>query len=136
MLYISGVLDNEVMITEHEQTFITQEEAAIIPGHTPLMLLPLKLPVPPLASTLSPTLTSWSTLSIDLKALTSHFTSKELIISSDDKGSIMGHGVLALRFASVVYVKVYATCRLRRLWLSEDKEREGVRRPWELELYG
>lgn len=118
------------------KTFITQEEAAIIPGQTPLMLLPLKLPVPPLASALSPTLTSWSTLSIDLRALTSHFSSRELIMSSDDKSSTMGQGVLALRFNSVAYVKVYATCRLRRLWLSEDKEREGVRRPWELELYG
>ncbi|KAF8307181.1 hypothetical protein DL93DRAFT_152168 [Clavulina sp. PMI_390] len=111
-----------------------QEEAALLPGAVPLLILPLKLPPKTVSS-----LTSWCTLSVDLRVLASHFRSSELITRPSDE--VNGSGsynstVPAIRFSEVVYVKVYANCRLRRLWFSEEKEREGVRRPWELELYG
>lgn len=39
-------------------------------------------------------------------------------------------------FGSVRYVKVYATCRLRRIWLSKDARGDGDNLPWEFGLYG
>lgn len=117
-------------------TLSFKEEALVIRGETLLMLIPLKLPSPPSASTFSPALTSWLTLSIDLRALSNHFGSKELDTASGDASRGTQARTPHIRFTSVTYVKVYATCRLRRLWFSKDKEQEGVRRPWELELYG
>jgi len=39
----------------------------------------------------------------------------------------------SVRFSHVSYVKVYATCRLRRIWFSETDSSQRL--PWEFELY-
>lgn len=111
-----------------------QRGAEIVPGAPPLLLVPLKFPQPPTTSAYSPALTSWCTLSIDLRMLMSHFNSKELLRTDEDGQTTQG--VFPSRFALVTYVKVYATCRLRRVWFTAGKESDAVRRPWELELYG
>lgn len=36
-------------------------------------------------------------------------------------------------FSHVSYVKVYATCRLRRIWFSEGGLQQRL--PWEFQLY-
>lgn len=38
-------------------------------------------------------------------------------------------------YSHMAYIKVYATCRLRRIWLSESAESSSGR-PWEFQLYG
>ena len=55
----------------------------------------------------------------------------------DDDNSRLTPGLAPLpsgKFGKVVYVKVYANCRLRRIWFSEGR-REGEL-PWELGLFG
>jgi len=37
------------------------------------------------------------------------------------------------RFSHVSYVKVYATCRLKRIWFSEEDSSQRL--PWEFQLY-
>jgi hypothetical protein len=37
-------------------------------------------------------------------------------------------------FAKTIYVKVYATCRLRRIWFAERAPSDAS--PWEFGLYG
>jgi hypothetical protein len=37
-------------------------------------------------------------------------------------------------FAKTIYVKVYATCRLRRIWFAERAPSDTS--PWEFGLYG
>ena len=66
--------------------------------------------------------------------LTSHFSSKELLRTQED--GPMPRGAFPSRLAFVTYIKVYATCRLRRAWFTAGKESDVIRRPWELELYG
>ncbi|KAG6333927.1 hypothetical protein ID866_5159 [Astraeus odoratus] len=39
-------------------------------------------------------------------------------------------------YSHLTYVKIYATCRLRRIWLSDSAPGVGVPSPWEFELYG
>lgn len=121
---------------------VPQSEAELIPASPSILLVPLKFPAPPSSSTYAAALTSWSTISVDLRQLTAHFGASSLVrarTSDENSGSTPGQ-VLAplfpIRFESVAYIKIYATCRLRRVWLTEDKEKPGVRRPWELELYG
>jgi hypothetical protein len=66
--------------------------------------------------------------------LTLHFNSKELLRTQED--GLTSRGAFPSRLAFVTYVKVYATCRLRRAWFTAEKESDVIRRPWELELYG
>lgn len=117
-------------------TNVQQSEAELKPTSPPILLVPLKFPAPPSSSTYAAALTSWSTISVDLRQLTAHFGASSLVkarTSEEDSSSVP---LFPIRFESVAYIKVYATCRLRRVWLTEDKEKPGVRRPWELELYG
>lgn len=37
-------------------------------------------------------------------------------------------------YSHVAYLKVYATCRLRRIWFSQGGPSQKA--PWEFELYG
>ncbi|KAJ7118670.1 hypothetical protein C8R43DRAFT_1035810 [Mycena crocata] len=99
----------------------------------PLLHLPLSFPSPS-----SKPLTSWSTVNIHLPTLLSHFSSSSLL----PRPTEVTHTVVAAAttsmprgsFSHTSYVKVYATCRLRRIWFTQSGPSKQV--PWEFELYG
>ncbi|OSX60844.1 hypothetical protein POSPLADRAFT_1147024 [Postia placenta MAD-698-R-SB12] len=110
-----------------------QREPLLRLGNPPLLHLPLLLP-----SSSSRLLTSWCTINLNLPALLPHFLSASLLrpdgdedadsLDSDDEDDVP-----AGTYSYVSYVKVYATCRLRRIWFSEDGPKQRL--PWEFQLY-
>ncbi|KAL5499196.1 hypothetical protein ACEPAH_1714 [Sanghuangporus vaninii] len=127
-----------------------QKEATVVMHHDPPLLhVPLRFPE---ASTRP--FTAWSSISIDLGSMIHQF---HLIRASQQAGyessahaqdedhendvpnectarelSGMNAPLPSGGLGKVTYVKVYANCRLRRIWFSEDKH--GAL-PWEFELY-
>ncbi|KAI1786077.1 hypothetical protein LXA43DRAFT_82350 [Ganoderma leucocontextum] len=106
---------------------------------TPLLLLPLSFP-----PSSSRPLTSWSTISLNLPSLLPHFSSAALARTDEDEDesstssfssrSGRTHAqVPSGTYSHVSYVKVYATCRLRRIWFSEGGPQQRL--PWEFQLY-
>ncbi|KAJ6557957.1 hypothetical protein B0H19DRAFT_1149197 [Mycena capillaripes] len=102
------------------------------PSSPPLLHLPLSFP-----SISSRPLTSWATVTLDLKTLLPHFTSSSLLPRGTE-GAHMSSSLLGAMpsgsFSHTSYVKVYATCRLRRIWFSQGGPSKQA--PWEFELYG
>jgi hypothetical protein len=71
-----------------------------------------------------------------LPSLISHFSSRALARNLQDDEEDARLQVIELpgaRFSHVSYVKVYATCRLKRIWFSEADSSQRL--PWEFELY-
>ncbi|KAI0697053.1 hypothetical protein BC835DRAFT_1270956 [Cytidiella melzeri] len=106
----------------------------------PLLHLPLSFPV---ASTRP--LTAWSTININLPSLLPHFSSASLISQDDTEpdDEVLAESrsqksitvpVPSGGYSHISYVKVYATCRLRRIWLSQTGP--GQMLPLEFDLYG
>ncbi|KII87845.1 hypothetical protein PLICRDRAFT_42358 [Plicaturopsis crispa FD-325 SS-3] len=103
----------------------------------PLLHLPLSFPSPS-----SNPLTSWATIALHLPPLLRRFTSVDLVDVSivdhapqqftpdDTRSNALPSGT----YSHVAYVKIYANCRLRRIWFSETGPAEKL--PWEFELYG
>ncbi|KAH9917643.1 uncharacterized protein BXZ73DRAFT_92339 [Epithele typhae] len=107
----------------------------------PLLLLPLEFPPPS-----SRPLTSWTTISLNLAARLSSFSSATLAQADDDddddddddEGSTANahqyrSQVPSGTYSHVSYVKIYATCRLRRVWFGESGGQQRL--PWEFQLY-
>ncbi|KAI0720761.1 hypothetical protein C8T65DRAFT_801167 [Cerioporus squamosus] len=105
----------------------------------PLLLLPFSFP--PASSR---PLTSWSTISLNLPSLLPHFSSASLAHTGEDETDepasspqldhrSRGVQVPSGTYSHVSYVKVYATCRLRRIWFSEGEPQQRL--PWEFQLY-
>lgn len=100
---------------------------------TPLLHLPLSFP-----PTSSRPLTAWSTIVLHLPPLLHQFSS--LAVTADTGGDVepnQNPGTVTFpsgHYSHVSYVKVYATCRLRRIWFSETGPSQKL--PWEFELYG
>lgn len=112
------------------------------PGSAPLLLLPLSVPVR------SPeTLTAWNTIAVNLPSLLPYFSSPLLRSeqrrngdkdgdAGEDAGPHLNASALGIPSGSYAYasfVRIYATCRLRRIWFSENGPSQKV--PWEFELY-
>ncbi|KAF9467796.1 hypothetical protein BDZ94DRAFT_1184808 [Collybia nuda] len=105
----------------------------------PLLHLPLSFP-----PSSSRPLTAWSTVTLCLPSYLPYFSSPNLINQGD--GSVDDDSnVRSLRmnssgaipsgsYSHVAYVRIYATCRLRRIWF--DEAGPGQKVPWEFELYG
>ncbi|KAN0127377.1 hypothetical protein V8E53_014809 [Lactarius tabidus] len=107
-----------------------QNEPVLKLTSPPLLHLPLAFP-----SASTTPLTSWSTLSLYLPTLLSHFSSRALVQNLyDEEEDERLHEVElpSARFSHVSYVKVYATCRLKRIWFSEEDSSQRL--PWEFEL--
>ncbi|THU99740.1 hypothetical protein K435DRAFT_776872 [Dendrothele bispora CBS 962.96] len=111
------------------------------PDSLPLLHLPLSFP-----SLSSHPLTAWSTISLHLPTFLPRFSSVALTsshaedgdgendISDPDSVSTMSRARLPSgTYSHIAYVRVYATCRLRRIWLNEGGP--GQKPPWEFELY-
>ncbi|RDB29929.1 Cilia- and flagella-associated protein 20 [Hypsizygus marmoreus] len=108
------------------------------PNSYPLLHLPLAFP-----PSSSRPLTAWSTVTLCLPSYLPYFSSPKLIAQGDDPvddehtfrnaranvGSIPSG-----TYSHVAYIRVYATCRLRRIWFDESGPSQKV--PWEFELYG
>ncbi|KAL4269161.1 Cilia- and flagella-associated protein 20/CFAP20DC [Pleurotus pulmonarius] len=104
---------------------------------TPLIHLPLSFP-----SITDHTLTTWSTISLHLASLLSKATTlaAATYVTADNDAEDGGHEQLGAAYdlpssgySHIAYIKIYATCRLRRIWFSEAAL--GQRIPWEFELY-
>ncbi|OSD01438.1 hypothetical protein PYCCODRAFT_512229 [Trametes coccinea BRFM310] len=114
-----------------------QREPKLKLGSRPLLILPLSFPPPS-----SRPLTSWCTVALNLPSLLPHFSSATLARANDDEShsTSMRTGPSAVAqvpsgiYSHVSYVKVYATCRLRRIWFSEGGPQQQL--PWEFGLYG
>ncbi|KAG8216930.1 hypothetical protein J3R82DRAFT_7206 [Butyriboletus roseoflavus] len=109
-------------------------------GTSPLLHLPLAFP----PSSSSP-LTAWSTIALDLPKFVPQFASLAHIQSSSDladdhhaaeRGGTSDQVPLPSgTYSHLAFIKIYATCRLRRIWLSESAPITRTT-PWEFELYG
>lgn len=100
----------------------------------PLLHLPLAFPT---AS--SRPLTSWTTVSLDLPSLLPAFSSLTPSTPGDDAAALLDAGpaqVPAGQFSHISYIKIYANCRLKRIWVSDTKTTPSTTLPWEFELYG
>ncbi|KAF8905247.1 hypothetical protein CPB84DRAFT_1676811 [Gymnopilus junonius] len=115
------------------------------PESHPILLLPLSFP-----SRSTHPLTPWSTININFPSLLPYFSSPTLRSLSLDNQNDMEEGrnsratvshpnassSVALpsgTYSYVSYIRVYANCRLRRIWFSEGGPSQKV--PWEFELY-
>ncbi|KAI0087409.1 hypothetical protein BDY19DRAFT_251865 [Irpex rosettiformis] len=104
----------------------------------PLLHLPLSFPR---ASTRP--LTAWSTINLNLPSFIPHFSSAFLISQEDPNSeqeltrprirSAITVPVPTGTYSHISYIKVYATCRLRRIWLSEAGPGQAL--PLEFELF-
>ncbi|KAJ7185797.1 hypothetical protein C8R46DRAFT_982584 [Mycena filopes] len=102
------------------------------PSSPPLLHLPLSFP-----SISSRPLTAWATVTLHLPTLLPHFTSSSLLPRGPEVAQMpasLGTGMPTGPFSHTAYVKVYATCRLRRIWFSQGGPSKKA--PWEFELYG
>ncbi|KAI6124527.1 hypothetical protein EDD16DRAFT_1767250 [Pisolithus croceorrhizus] len=108
----------------------------------PVLHLPLKFP-----SSSSNALTAWSTVTVYLPGFIPQFASvsrdqRSRTDASDEDGSTDPSNVPSPQFlpggayAHLTHIKIYATCRLRRIWLSDSPPGTGGPTPWEFELYG
>ena len=120
-------------------TYTTRPALRRAPSRAPILHLPLSFPT---AS--STPLTTWATISLHLPTLLQHFTSPFLSTTDDDNNDddydydAPAAELLALpsgRFSHTSHVKVYATCRLRRIWFSQTPLAHGRDGPWELQLF-
>uniref|UniRef100_D8QEB7 CFA20 domain-containing protein n=1 Tax=Schizophyllum commune (strain H4-8 / FGSC 9210) TaxID=578458 RepID=D8QEB7_SCHCM len=96
-------------------------------GPFPLLHLPLIFP----QRTDEYSGTTWSTIDLNLPRLLSAFTSPQLIDENHPPPQVP---LPSSAFSHVVYVRVYATCRLRRIWFSQSGPSQ--KSPWEFDLYG
>ncbi|KAJ7100029.1 hypothetical protein B0H15DRAFT_818415 [Mycena belliarum] len=102
------------------------------PSSPPLLHLPLSFP--PISSR---PLTAWSTVTLHLPSLLPHFSASSLLPRGPEDAHmpmLEGSSVPSGAFSHTSYVKVYATCRLRRIWFSQSGPSKQA--PWEFELYG
>ena len=113
-------------------------------GSPPLLLLPLSFP-----SHSAHPLTPWNTINIHLPSFLPYFLSPSLYPSDDDERDPAQEIIRSRNsnptsttsltaipggtYSHVSYVRVYANCRLRRIWFGEGDSRQKV--PWEFELY-
>lgn len=88
----------------------------------------------------SSTLTSWTTIDLDVAATVRYFGILANAMqtrgnsSEDYERDSQRYGAASLgTFASVTFIKVYANCRLRRVWFSENRHSNNL--PWEFQLY-
>ncbi|KAJ7741959.1 hypothetical protein DFH07DRAFT_837068 [Mycena maculata] len=94
----------------------------------PVLHLPLSFP-----SISSRPLTAWATVTLHLPTLLAHFTSASL--PRGPEGAHMpATSMPSGSFSHTSHVKVYATCRLRRIWFSQSGPSKQP--PWEFGLYG
>ena len=107
-----------------------QPSLKLSPDAPPLLHLPLTFPP---ASSLP--LTSWCSVDLNVATYLPSFSASSLLATPDHEcPSGPTTPVPSGTFSHVSFIKVYATCRLRRIWLSETWPSDQ-RLPWEFQLY-
>ena len=80
----------------------------------------------------------WSTITCYLPTLLSHFSTLSAnSVNPAQRPSAERSNNVTLPYGTyshVSFIRVYATCRLRRIWFSEAGPNQKL--PWEFELYG
>ncbi|KAF8496952.1 hypothetical protein JB92DRAFT_2746173 [Gautieria morchelliformis] len=104
-------------------TFQTQPSVRTGPRGSPVLHVPFRFPSPS-----SRPLTAWSTISQHIPSLMSRFSSVPPERTSPHAPLPSG------QFSHISFVKVYATCRLRRIWFTAEKL-DASQEPWEFGLY-
>ena len=113
------------------------------PGSFPLLHLPLAFP-----PSSSRPLTAWCTITLCLPSYLPYFSSHELMQQGDPSSGDEPRArsldvrkacsgpplVPSGRYSHLAYIRIYATCRLRRIWFDEAGPNQKA--PWEFELYG
>ncbi|KAF8503893.1 hypothetical protein BU17DRAFT_78326 [Hysterangium stoloniferum] len=74
-------------------------------------------------------LTAWCTVSVHIPGLMSYFTS----LPSPSPPPVSSTPLPSGQFSHISFIRVYATCRLRRIWFTAD--RLDANEPWEFGLY-
>ena len=114
-----------------------QKEPRLKLVRPPLLHLPLSFP-----PSSSQPLTGWATINLNLPALLPHFLSSSLSRRPEteeeaevefQQESLEGVSLPSGKYSHVSFVKVYANCRLRRVWFSDAGP--GQELPWEFQLY-
>jgi hypothetical protein len=113
---------------------VSQVSGTIHDGHIsqlgPLLHIPLSFPPPSSSS-----LTTWCTIDVNVAVLLAMFSSAQ---DADTDGH-PGNALPSATFSSLSYVKVYANCRLRRVWVSHGPPNgSGGQGGWpaEFQLFG
>ncbi|KEP45765.1 putative UPF0468 C16orf80-like protein [Rhizoctonia solani 123E] len=99
-----------------------QEEPRVESLEPPLLHVPLDMSPPGCMS-------AWRTIAIDLSTVIPHFSTAACTID----GLRTAH-IPSGSYASISYLKVYANCRLRRVWLSRSVD-GSANQAWEFGLY-
>ncbi|KAG9032676.1 hypothetical protein FRB95_001104 [Tulasnella sp. JGI-2019a] len=105
-----------------------QGEAKAYACDPPLLHMPFQFP-----EITSATRTLWSTIDMHLPPLLGHLSSasSQLPVLADRQALLVSFA----SFSHISYVKIYANCRLRRIWFSHDGDSDGPIGAFELKLY-
>ncbi|EDR08067.1 uncharacterized protein LACBIDRAFT_297729 [Laccaria bicolor S238N-H82] len=115
-------------------TFQARPRLKLSHNKPPVLHLPLSFP--PTSSRL---LTPWSTIALHLPTVMARFSTPSVITDHDDEECRGGWSSDPNRtipmggYSHVSHVRIYATCRLRRIWFGDIGPSQKV--PWEFELY-
>ncbi|EGO03726.1 hypothetical protein SERLA73DRAFT_165329 [Serpula lacrymans var. lacrymans S7.3] len=115
--------------------FSQKEPRVKMDSSPPILLLPLTFPI-----SSSRPLTAWTIINLNISSLIPHYSSRSLAslyATSDIQGSPSSSrraDAPSGAYSHISYLKIYATCRLRRVWFSDSGP--GGKVPWEFELYG
>ncbi|EJF57381.1 hypothetical protein DICSQDRAFT_157406 [Dichomitus squalens LYAD-421 SS1] len=126
-------------LTDFCFTLVAQKQPKLKSGVPPHLLLPLSCP-----PSSSRPLTSWSTNSLNLPSLLPQFSSAALARADEDAEELSPFSpaykynggkmqVPSGTLSHVSYVKVYVTCRLRRICSSEGGPQQRL--PWEFQSH-
>lgn len=106
-----------------QHTHAYQQQPKLYSTVPPLLHLPLSFPK------LAPeTLTAWCTVALYIPSILPHFSSSHLLGDNDISFSYPLN-----RFSHITSIKVFANCRLRRIWLSDTGNPRNE--PWEYGMY-
>lgn len=141
---------NVIFLTTQKRPRLKLNHQKAAAGSPPLLLLPLSFP-----SHSAYPLTPWNTINIYLPSFLPYFSSPSLYPSDDDDERdpaaqkeitiksrnsnptsttlLTSTAIPSGTYSHVSYVRVYANCRLRRIWFGDGDSRQKV--PWEFELY-
>ncbi|KAG2008442.1 hypothetical protein CC2G_013874 [Coprinopsis cinerea AmutBmut pab1-1] len=119
-------------------TFQTSPKLKLRTTKPPLLHLPLSFPSP------SPQmLTPWTTIDLHLPTFLAYFTSPELGQKDTNaydpernmhsRPTRESYPVPKAGYSHICYIRVYASCRIRRIWLDNESHNQNL--PWEFQLY-
>ncbi|TFK22133.1 hypothetical protein FA15DRAFT_706658 [Coprinopsis marcescibilis] len=128
----AGILRFSTFQVHTIRSYTTSPRMKLRPSKQPILHLPLSFHAGESRTT------PWSTINLHLPTYLGHFAAPEVqperSEGSDSSGIPGGHLIPKAKYSHVCYVRIYANCRLRRVWLDDTLQaQQGL--PWEFELY-